>query len=99
MGRDRGRGVRLGAVADVEDLHAAVEVSTATPTPADLELADSFQRVVDDGLVPVDEVRRWYWHTIEIALRNAHPDYSARDVTRVARIMAPFPLRDRYADH
>ena len=70
-------------------------MSTATPTPADLELAQPAIDAYNAGLID----RRGYWHAVEQELRAARPSYSARDVTRVARIMAPFWLRDRYADH
>lgn len=73
-------------------------MSSATPTPADWQLAqpfiDAFRAV--EGSTPwlVGLARRDYWHGVQDALRAAHPGYSGHDVTRVARIMAPFPLRD-----
>jgi len=69
-------------------------VSTATPSQADLALAAPLVEAYARGVID----RRDYWHTIQPALLAAHPEFSGHDATRVARIMAPFPLRDdRYA--
>jgi hypothetical protein len=69
-------------------------VSTATPTPADWEIAAPWIAAYRAGELD----RRGYWHGVQAALRQAHTAYSGHDVTRVARIMAPFPLQDdRYA--
>jgi len=70
-------------------------MSTATPTLEDEALAAPWIAAYQAGEID----RRGYWHGLEHALRASRPHYSARDVTRVARILAPFTLRDRYADH
>lgn len=70
-------------------------MSTATPTPDDEALAAPWIAAFTAGTID----RRGYWHGLEAQLRASRPHYSSRDVTRVARILAPFTLRDRYADH
>jgi len=69
-------------------------MSTATPTDADRALLEPLIA----GFTAGDLDRRDYWHGARALLEPAHPNYSGHDVTRVARILAPFPLRDdRYA--
>jgi hypothetical protein len=69
-------------------------VSDAFPTPADKELVAPIVEAFTAGEIG----RNVYWHATRDLLQGAHPRYSGHDVTRVARILAPFPLRDgRYA--
>ena len=69
-------------------------MSTATPTPADEAMLLPLRGAFLEGRID----RRDYWHAAQDALKAAHPEYSGHDATRVARILAPFPLRDsRYA--
>lgn len=65
-------------------------MSDATPAAADWQLAQPLRDAFERG-----ELSRYeWWHTIQPALLDAHPNFSGHDATRVARIMAPFPLRD-----
>lgn len=69
-------------------------MSDATPTVGDWQLAQPLIDAWNAGQLS----RYEWWHTIQPALREAHPNFSGHDATRVARIMAPFSLRDdRYA--
>lgn len=65
-------------------------MSTATPTPADWQAAQPWIDAFTAGEID----RRAYWHNVQRLIRNAHPEFSGHDATRVARIMAPFPLKD-----
>lgn len=69
-------------------------VSTATPTEQDRELIAPIIAGFQYGALD----RRDYWHLSQFDLLAAHPEFSGHDATRVARILAPFPLQDdRYA--
>jgi len=71
-----------------------LSMSSATPTLADSELLAPVIAAFQAGQAD----RRVYWHTSQPLLLAAHPEFTGHDATRVARILAPFPLRDdRYA--
>lgn len=69
-------------------------MSTATPTNQDREALSALVAAFEAGQAD----RRDYWRAARYTLQELHPTYSGHDVTRVARILAPFPLQDgRYS--
>lgn len=62
------------------------------PTPLDLQLLAPLIHAWNEGRI----TRYAYWLEARALIRDAHPNFSSRETRRLARILAPFKVRDRY---